>query len=150
MMVNETMQTPGSLTFTQQNYVESIAHLVEQNGYARTSDIATFLGVSLPSVSEEVGRLAALSIAVRKSWHEIVLTREGKRIARQLDKRHKTLRRFMVDVLAMDAGKADQLACRTEHFIDREFVDRLLRLAEFLEHECAEHRQSMRQYVKPT
>ncbi len=124
----------GAVSLPKQNYIESIADLVRERGRARTTDLAERLGISLPSVSEAVKRLVKLGFAVRKSRFEIGLTTKGRAIARQLEHRQNALRRFMVEVMAMRPHRADEMACRIEHFVDREFSDRLLELAEFMEH----------------
>ncbi len=147
-MINNVPKGSKAISLTQQNYIESIAYLLKRNGQARTTDLASLLSVSMPSVSEGVRRLVERGFAARKSWHEIVLTREGESVAHQLDRRQKVLVKFMVKVLAMEPNKADKLACRIEHCIDREFVDRLIKLAEFLDSQCADHQKPMRRYVR--
>ncbi len=129
------MTDANSLTLAQQEYIETITALIRENGQARTTDLARRLGVSLPSVTEAVSRLARLGIASRPSRHEIVLTPGGREVSDQLDRRHQALRRFMVDVLAMDEPSADETACRIEHCIDPAFTARLTRFADFLAQE---------------
>ena len=123
---------PEGISLAQQRYVESISELGADTGYVRTSDLAEHLDVSLPSVSEAVKRLVRLGFAVRKSRSEIGLTGEGRIIAAQLERRQAALERFMVDVMLMKPARASEMACRIEHFVDREFANRLLCLAEFL------------------
>jgi Mn-dependent DtxR family transcriptional regulator len=121
------------LSLKQQNYVEAIDELIRTNGSARPADLAARLEVSAPSVSEAVGRLVDHGIAVRKSWHEIGLSARGRRVARVLAQRHRTLRRFMTDILGMDPRSADENACRVEHCISRMFAERLTSFADFLD-----------------
>lgn len=123
------------LSLPQQRYVEVIGELLRAKGQARTTDIAERLSVSLPSVSEAVKRLAELGITTRGGDLGVGLTDAGRRAAEQLESRHASLRRFMVDVMAMDSETADSIACRVEHCVDREFSNRLLDLANFLEKE---------------
>ena len=128
------MSATSDISLKQQNYVETIYELIRTNGIARTTDLAARLNVSAPSVSEAVTRLVTLGIAVRKSWHRIELTRRGRAIAADLEQRHRTLRRFMVSVLAMDPKRADDNACRVEHCIGPGFVERITEFADFIEH----------------
>jgi DtxR family Mn-dependent transcriptional regulator len=126
-------QRVEALSLAQQNYVEALAELCREVGYARTTDLAEKLHVRMPSVSQVVGRLVAQGIAERRSRSEIVLTARGRRLASQLEWRHRALRRFMVRIMGMDPVEADTMACRVEHSIDGRFADRLSRLAEYLE-----------------
>lgn len=123
---------PERLSLAQQNYVEAIAELCQRNGVARTSELADGMKVSMPSVSETVSRLVERGVAVRTERHEILLTARGRDIARQLARRHDVLKRFMVDVMALDVARADELACRIEHCVDGAFSDRLILLDDFL------------------
>jgi DtxR family Mn-dependent transcriptional regulator len=135
------------LSLRQQKYMEVIGELVREKGQSSSTDVAKQMGVSLPSVSEAVKRLVELGLARRESRFEIGLTRAGERIATQLEERHRVLKRFMVEVMAMDKKKADEVACRVEHCIDKEFAERLKRLAEFLEQEYPWTLKGIAEYV---
>ena len=131
----------AELTLPQQQYVETIAELVRADGAARLSRLAARLQVRLPSASEAVARLVRGGMAVRRSRFEIGLTPAGQRLAGRLDRRHRALRRFMVEILGMGGGEADRLACRVEHWVGPAFADRLLRLADVLERQPATMRK---------
>ncbi len=132
MSDTKSVHNPESLSLAQQNYVEMILDLSLVDGYARTSDLAARLGVSLPSVSEAVTRLVDQGIAFRNARHGIELTEQGRRVARQLRHRHDALLLFMMDVMAMERKPADAMACKIEHCVDKAFTDRLLMLADYL------------------
>ena len=127
--------TVEALSLPQQRYVEIIDGLMRESGQIRVTDVAARMEVSLPSASEAVKRLVELGIAMRIPPLGVALTVEGRRIANQLDRRHQALKRFMVDVMAMEPERADIVACRVEHCVDGEFSERLLDLAQFLERE---------------
>jgi DtxR family Mn-dependent transcriptional regulator len=122
-----------SLSLPQQRYIETIAELVRQAGQARMTDVASKLGVSLPSASETVKRLVELGFALRVEHQGINLTPAGTHVAAQLDRRHYALRGFITNVMAMRVETADEIACRVEHCVDKEFTERLLELEEYLE-----------------
>ncbi len=123
------------LSLPQQRYIEVVGELLSEHGKVRLTDVAGRMAVSLPSASEAVKRLVEMGIASRNADHGIDLTDEGRQIAGQLDRRHQALKRFMVDVMAMASDRADEVACRVEHCVDKEFADRLLDLARFMEKE---------------
>ncbi len=127
--------TRQTLSLPQQRYIEVIDELMREQGAARVTDIAARLDVRLPSASQAVKRLVENGLATRNAQLEVELTRNGRGIAGQLQRRHHALRRFMVEVMAMEHGRADELACRIEHCVDGQFAERLVDLAEFLEQE---------------
>jgi DtxR family Mn-dependent transcriptional regulator len=141
-------QRPEALSLPQQRYVETIEELCRTTGSARTSDLAMRLNVRMPSVSEAVTRLVAQGIANRNSRHTIELTPKGRLIADQLKQRHEALRLFMREVMVMDEARADEMACRIEHCVDKEFSDRLLMLAEFLEQKHPDLLTAIARHVK--
>ncbi len=141
-------ETAESLSLPQQRYIEVIAELQRERGQARMTDVAERLEVRLPSASEAVKRLVAHGLALRNSRSDVGLTSSGQQIAEQLDERHQALRRFMVDVMAMEATHADELACRVEHCVDREFVERLVDVGGLLEQKYPEALAAIADHVR--
>lgn len=142
------MQQPEALSLPQQRYVETIEELCRTTGSAHTSDLAMRMNVRMPSVSEAVTRLVSQGVAKRNSRHTIELTPKGRAIAEQLKQRHKALLLFMTEVMAMEPARADAMACRIEHCVDKEFADRLLMLAGFLERNHPDLLKAIARHVK--
>ena len=63
----------------------------------------------------------------------VTLTGRGRRAAESVDRRHHVLREFLQTVLGLDAGAAEVNACRMEHSMDDETIERLGHMAEFIE-----------------
>lgn len=122
-----------ALSLTQQNYIETIDALTTQHGFASITALASSLKISKPSVIETVARLEKAGIVTRQSRFQIILSKAGLEINSQLTRKHAGLRRFMIEVMAMDQTEADALACKVEHCVDRHFSERLVKLATLLE-----------------
>jgi len=136
------------LSLRQQNYIEAIAEVLEQQGHARTSDIARKLKVNKASVSEAISRLVEIGM-VHRNGYEIEMTRRGVNVALELEHRHQTLRRFMVDTLEMDSAQADGAACRLEHSTSAALIDRLLVLENFMgQKDAANFKKAWRRFIK--
>ena len=146
--MNATEPMVEDLSLPQQRYVEIIDGLMRERGQVRMTDVAGRMDVSLPSASEAVKRLVELGIALRIRPLGVALTPEGRRIANQLDLRHQALKRFMIDVMAMEPDRADTIACRLEHCVDGEFSERLLDLARFLERNYPWTLQGIAEHVR--
>jgi len=63
----------------------------------------------------------------------ITLTRKGTKIAREITRRHTVLKDFLFRVLQLDVKKADAVACRMEHDIDKASVDKLVQFIDFID-----------------
>jgi DtxR family Mn-dependent transcriptional regulator len=77
-----------------------------------------------------VDRMVESSLVTHDKYQHIKLTSKGKRIAKGLDRKHETIKRFFVDVLGVDAALADKDACEIEHVISDKTLDKLV---EYLE-----------------
>lgn len=116
-----------------EDYLEAIAELDAQATPARSRDIAARVGVHKSTVTAALRSLSAKGLAHYTPYTAVTLTAAGRRVAEQVCARHRLLRRFLVEVLGMAVGAADEAACRLEHAIDPECLDRLVRLGQFLE-----------------
>ena len=102
-----------------EDYLEQILVLLEEKGYARSTDIAESLGVTKPSVSVAMKKLRENGYISMEKGGLISLTDKGYPIARRTYNRHQTLTRFFVS-LGVDEAIARKDACKIEHDISEE------------------------------
>lgn len=100
-------------------------------GHAHVKSIAERLSNRMPSVTEVMRKLAEKKLINYDVRKNISLTDEGKRIAKELDKRHSVLADFFAKILGCPASKAQSMACKVEHVVDADFCDRLAGFASF-------------------
>lgn len=101
-------------------YLETIYVLTEKGALARTKDIAAEWKVSQPSATEMVQKLASQGYLHYEPYRGASLTPEGLEIGRQVIRKHRLLERFLVEVIGMDAARAEDDACHMEHVIPPE------------------------------
>jgi DtxR family Mn-dependent transcriptional regulator len=117
------------LTRSKEDYVKALYTLGEIADRVATSQIAAHLGVSAPSVTHMLGRLAAEGLVSHASRSGARLTEKGRKVALELVRRHRILETFLVRVLGLDWAQVHQDAEVLEHHIsDRvlEAIDRLI------------------------
>ena len=102
-----------------EDYLEQILILLEEKGYARSTDIAEALKVTKPSVSVAMKKLRENGYISMEKGGLISLTDKGYPIARRIYDRHRTLTRFFVS-LGVDEAVARRDACKIEHDISEE------------------------------
>jgi Mn-dependent DtxR family transcriptional regulator len=78
-----------------EDYLERIQELIDAKGYARVVDIAASLGISQASVTNMVQRLDAEGFVLYKKYRGLILTEEGKAIAKAISHRHRILTDFL-------------------------------------------------------
>ncbi|MBO6099926.1 MAG: metal-dependent transcriptional regulator [Spirochaetaceae bacterium] len=109
-----------------EDYLESILMLKEKNGYVRSIDVATELGVTRPSVSYAMKRLRENGYILFDESDRISLTDKGLEIAEKIYTRHKVLTKILLDI-GVDEETAREDACKIEHDISQKSFDALLK-----------------------
>lgn len=105
-----------------ENYLETILMLQEENGYARSIDVANRLNFSKPSVSVAMKNLRENGYITVEDEGHLVLTDKGREIADRMYERHKLLSRWLI-YMGVNEATAMEDACRMEHVISVETFD---------------------------
>lgn len=113
------MKNEGAIGKSAEDYLESMVILKEKNGYIRSIDIATFLGVTKPSVSNAMKRLREEGYIEMNRSGFITVTEKGMEIADKIYTRHKKLTDFFI-ALGVTAEVAEDDACKIEHDLSDE------------------------------
>ena len=116
------MKNTSDIGKSAEDYLESMIILKEKNGYVRSIDIAGFLGVTKPSVSNAMKRLREEGYIEMDKTGFITVTAKGMEIADKIYTRHKKLTDFFV-ALGVDPDVAEDDACKIEHDLSDETFD---------------------------
>ena len=108
-----------------EDYLETIAFLKKQKGEARVKDIGLIMKVKKPSVTGALNWLAKSGLVIHEPYGSVELTFEGRRLARKIQKKHNILTKFLSQVLKLDSRIAVEDACRMEHAISPETLERI-------------------------
>jgi Mn-dependent DtxR family transcriptional regulator len=113
-----------------EDYLERIHELIEQKGYARVVDIASSLKVKQASVTSMVQKLAEAGFLKYEKYRGVVMTEEGRTVARRIQNRHATLSRFF-SLFDLDTETQRQDIEGIEHHLSPATVEVLADLAQF-------------------
>ena len=116
-----------------EDYLEAIYHTVEAKGAARAKDLVQRLGVHNSSVTQALRSLSEKNLVNYAPYDVITLTDSGERIAVDVVKRHQILSEFLNKVLGLSENEAEEGACRMEHAINTQILNRLVRFVEYFE-----------------
>ena len=111
------------MTPSQQDYLEAILDLGE--GSVRSIDIATALGFSRASVNKAIQSLKAQGLIEHEHYGQITLTESGLLEARAVRRRHNLLKTFLKEILGVAEATAEEDACRMEHVVSPESLEKL-------------------------
>jgi DtxR family Mn-dependent transcriptional regulator len=113
-----------------EDYLEAIHRVKTERGSARVKDIADLLAISKPSVSGAMKTLEKQGLVSHCRYDLVDLTPEGLRLAENVYRRHRILRRFLTEVLGLDGETAETDACRMEHGVSQATLEGLARFVE--------------------
>ncbi len=124
-----------SISQSLEDYLEAIFLISLEKGVARVKEIAEMLGVKKPSVVSAVKSLEKLGLVSHEPYGYLELTDLGFKKAREIYRRHTLLFKFFHQILGVSEKVAEEDACKVEHFMSRESMDRLIGLIEIVEKE---------------
>ncbi|MHA6792457.1 metal-dependent transcriptional regulator [Pseudonocardia bannensis] len=90
-----------------------------------TSTLAQALGVTPPTASVMLKRLAAHGLVDRSEGHRATLTRHGAEHARTIVRRHRLLETFLAEVLGLPWDEVHAEADLLEHAVSDRLLDRI-------------------------
>ena len=113
------------LSSNMEDYLEAIMVAGNKDGLARVTDVRDLLGVKTPSVTGALRVLAEKGYLKHEPYQGVKLTAKGRRMAQDVKARHIILSSFLTDVLGVKPKTADIDACKMEHTVSRETLDKL-------------------------
>jgi DtxR family Mn-dependent transcriptional regulator len=121
------------LSSTLEDYLEAIFRIEKRKRVARVRDISKALGVAKSTVNAALKSLARKGMIDYEPYELVGLTEQGRRRAGDIVASHLIIRHFLEDVLALDAEKAEEIACEMEHAVDRVALERFVCFLAFIE-----------------
>ena len=127
------MRHAEPLSSNMEDYLEAIFHISQEKQAARAKDIADRLMVNKSSVTGALRSLSEKGLVNYAPYDIITLTAKGKRLAEEIVRRHEALKHFFIKVLLIDQDEAEDAACKVEHTVSKNIIDRLINFVEFME-----------------
>ena len=121
------MEQTRKMTASAEDYLEAIFILSrkENDARVRVTDLASFLGVSKPSVTHAVGVLKEKGFLEHEAYGGIRLTPSGESCAANVLRQHNMIEQFLVHTLGVSEENAESDACRMEHILSAETVEKM-------------------------
>ena len=126
------MSVDAPVSSTLEDYLEAILSLTEEKGAARVRDIAAMLSVHKSTVTAALRALAERGMVHYAPYETTTLTPPGRQIAEEITHDHAVIRSFLKDILLVAEEAAERNACRMEHVMDQDVMDRLVVFARYM------------------
>lgn len=108
-----------------EDYLKAIYIISNTKSGVRITDIALRLGLSKPSVNRAVNSLKKYGLVSHEPYGDITLTERGREIGESVSRRHYMIRKFLINVLRLTEDEAENEACRIEHNISQNTIDKM-------------------------
>jgi len=113
---------------TAEDYLKAIFKLQRGSEKVSTSAIAERLKLSNATVTSMIKKLAKQRFVKHVSYHGVVLTEAGEKIAVKVIRRHRLVELFLKEILLLDWDKVHDEAEKLEHYISDEILDSIDRV----------------------
>lgn len=114
-----------TLSRAAEDYLEAVYELQKVSGKAATSAVARRLGVSDPSATRMICKLASLRLLERTPYHGAKLMPAGEALVSQAARRRDLIARYLIRFLGYSTGEAGTEADRLKHVISEKLEGRL-------------------------
>jgi DtxR family Mn-dependent transcriptional regulator len=115
----------NQITHSAAHHLLAIAELKDLRGYARVTDVARHLNITVGSASANLKSLKGRGLIVEDENRFLSLSSEGEQLAQAVVKRKDLLLRFFNSVLGVSEEQAEIDACKTEHLLSAETTRKL-------------------------
>lgn len=122
------------------HYLQAVAALKGEKGFARVGDIADRLGVSKSGVTSMLRTLHARGYVDHEPYGCVELTDVGRGLAERTESNRRVLQVFLTDILSVDESVAEEDACMIEHLVSPPVMLELLRLTSFMRSDAPQAR----------
>lgn len=118
-----------------EDYIETIYMSSLAGISLKGAELARKLNISRASVSEALSKLMSLGLIEYKPYGSIKLTLKGEEKAKAVYSKHGLLKKFFENVLQVPENEASENACKIEHIISENILNRMSKLNDY----CKSH-----------
>src|SRR3990170_1785065 len=113
------------LSESSQDYLLAIYGLGDRGGRVSTSALAERMGVSAPSTTSMLKKLAGRGLVRHEPYRGVSLTAKGRRVAVELTRHHRLLEQYLAESLGVSIEEVHEEADRLEHALSEQLEARI-------------------------
>lgn len=108
------------LSHSEAHYLMTLHELEERKGYARATDIARALSISIPSCTQSLKKLLKKNLVQINEDKFYLLTHKGRKEVLLVEKNKEILLTFFHNILGVSYEQSDTDSCKIEHLLSPE------------------------------
>jgi DtxR family Mn-dependent transcriptional regulator len=110
---------------SEENYLKTIYHLQTKDGNVTTNELAGKLQAKPASITDMMKKLKTRKLVNYQPYCGFRLTREGKKVALSIIRRHRLWEYFLAEKLKFNWDEVHEVAEQLEHVGNKKLVDKL-------------------------
>ena len=130
---NVSKKPKPKLTSVMEDYLEAIYDLDNKKKVVRVKNIAKQMDVKMPTVTSMLKNLNGKGLVDYEKYEYVELTREGRRVGKEIRHRHEVLLKFLTEILNIEYKTADDEACKMEHALGSDTLEAFSDFMEFIQ-----------------
>lgn len=111
-----------------EDYIKVILTLGGDSKYVGTVEVARYLEIKAPSVTQMFKRLEELGLVIYKPRVGVKLSDKGFHEAIKIMRKNLIFKLFLTEVLGLSEKEAAEEACKLEHVVTDEVLERIVKL----------------------
>ena len=115
-------------TANREDYLRALYVLEEEKNEIKSINIANYMQISKPSVSEMVRELNKEGLVSYKKYSSIKFTQKGRKMAQKLTSKHRLIEIFLKNTLKVQNVNIHEEAHRLEHAFSDESIEKLRKM----------------------
>ncbi|RME80404.1 MAG: metal-dependent transcriptional regulator [Caldilineae bacterium] len=108
-----------------EDYLKVIYEIQREQGKVATTVLAERMGVSPPSVTGMLKKLADLHLVVYERYQGVTLTEAGRKIALEVIRHHRLVELYLAEALGVPWDRVHDEAEKWEHVLSEDLEDRI-------------------------
>ena len=113
---------------SKEDYLRGIYHLMEDNKDVKSVELANYLNITKPSVSQMLQELDKEGMIDYKRYSRLKLTDKGRKIAEKVTFKHRIIETFLKSMLKINSTEIHEEAHRLEHAFSDKSINRLRKM----------------------
>lgn len=113
---------------SKEDYLRGIYHLMEDNKEVKSVELADYLNITKPSVSQMLQELDKEGLIDYKKYSRLKLTDKGRKIAEKVTFKHRIIETFLKSMLKINSTEIHEEAHRLEHAFSDKSINRLRKM----------------------
>jgi DtxR family Mn-dependent transcriptional regulator len=115
-----------------EDYLKAALVIKQRGDRITVTALSDAIGVKRPSVDWALNKLGEAGLVTHEKYGDVELTPAGAKIAAEVNRRHIALYTFLTEILNIKKDTALKEACRMEHALSRDSLNRLEKFINFV------------------